>query len=172
MVEKLFPDPFLKTQNQVYLWVNNLKFYTVCSYCMLGSGLSKYIETKLQTTYFYLIRSFFKNKKRSGTSFPVSFWHDFWRKILCAIAWPNIIVWLSGCLYFVRYWEIYVLELFFNQVVTSWISKSTFNFLIKPFFLHYQNVKAIIQISWERQKLFRWSKKYFSPFLKEFNWIK
>ena len=80
MVEKLFPDPFLKTQNQVYLWVNNLKFYTVCFYCMLGSGLSKYIETKLQTTCFYLIRSFFKNKKRSGTSFPVSFSAWFLKK--------------------------------------------------------------------------------------------
>ena len=34
VVEKLFTDPFLKNQNWVYLWINNLKFYTVCFYCM------------------------------------------------------------------------------------------------------------------------------------------
>ena len=49
MVEKLFPDPW------AYLWINTLKFYTVCFYCMPSWGLSKYIETKLQTTYFYLV---------------------------------------------------------------------------------------------------------------------
>ena len=35
MVEKLFPDLFLKNQNRAYLWINGLKFYTVCFYCML-----------------------------------------------------------------------------------------------------------------------------------------
>ena len=29
VVEKLFPDPFLKNQNLPYLWINILKFYTV-----------------------------------------------------------------------------------------------------------------------------------------------
>ena len=33
-VEKLFPDFFLKNQNPVYLWMNNLRFYTVCFYGM------------------------------------------------------------------------------------------------------------------------------------------
>ena len=46
---------FSKNQNWVYLWSNSLKFYTVCVYCMSRYGLSKYIETKLQTTYFYII---------------------------------------------------------------------------------------------------------------------
>ena len=27
--EKLFPDSFLKNQNQAYLWINSLKLYTV-----------------------------------------------------------------------------------------------------------------------------------------------
>ena len=52
VVEKLFPDPFLKNQNGKYLWINSLKIYT---YYMTSSGLSKYIETKLWTTSFYLI---------------------------------------------------------------------------------------------------------------------
>ena len=28
-VEKLVLDPFLKNQNDTYLWINSLKFYTV-----------------------------------------------------------------------------------------------------------------------------------------------
>ena len=54
VVEKLFPDIFLNSQNGVYLQINSLKFYTVSLYCMLICGLSKYSErqltTKLQTT--------------------------------------------------------------------------------------------------------------------------
>ena len=41
VVKKLFPDPFLKTQNWAYIWVNSLKFYTVCFYCMSRWRLSK-----------------------------------------------------------------------------------------------------------------------------------
>ena len=55
VVEKLFPDPFLKKEIWVYLWINSLKFYTVSFYCMLIWGQSKYSETKLQTICFYLI---------------------------------------------------------------------------------------------------------------------
>ena len=41
-------------------------------------GLSKYIETKLQTTCFYLLRlSFSKNKKKFGTNLPASFFASF-----------------------------------------------------------------------------------------------
>ena len=41
VVEKLFPDSFLKNQNWLYLWINSLKFYTVCFYCMISWVLSK-----------------------------------------------------------------------------------------------------------------------------------
>ena len=50
MVEKLFPGLFLKNQIRAYPWISSLKFYTVCFYYMPSLGLSKYIETKLQTT--------------------------------------------------------------------------------------------------------------------------
>ena len=73
-MERLFPDPFLKTQNQAYLWFNSLKFYTICFYLMQSCGLSKYIETKLHTT-------FSKNKKRRGTSLFASFSARFSKKI-------------------------------------------------------------------------------------------
>ena len=44
--EKLFPDPSLKNQNWVYLWIISLKVHTVCLYCIPSWGLSKYIDTK------------------------------------------------------------------------------------------------------------------------------
>ena len=40
------------------------------SISMPSWGLSKYIETKLQTTCIYLILSYFEKKRRSGTSLP------------------------------------------------------------------------------------------------------
>ena len=53
MIEKLFPGPFFKNQKWAYLWINNLKFYTVCFYCMPSSGLLKNIETKLKPLAYY-----------------------------------------------------------------------------------------------------------------------
>ena len=35
---------------------------------------------------------------------------------------------LTGCFYFLRYWAICVLQLFVNQVVTSWVLKLTLSF--------------------------------------------
>ena len=61
MVEKLVPDSFLKSLNWSYLWINSLKFYKICFYCVTSWGLSKYIGIKLQTTCFHLILSFLKN---------------------------------------------------------------------------------------------------------------
>ena len=65
---------------------------------MASWRLSKYIEAKLQTTFFHLILSFFQKLKRGLelVSLP-HFWHNFWRKIfllLYSINWPNVIVWL------------------------------------------------------------------------------
>ena len=56
VVEKLFLDPFLKNQHWAYLWTKSSKFYAVCFYCIASSGLSKYIEIKLQTTCFYFLK--------------------------------------------------------------------------------------------------------------------
>ena len=63
MVKKQVPEGFLKNYNWAYLWINSLKFYTVSFYCMQSWGPSKYIETKLQTTCFYLLLSFSKEQK-------------------------------------------------------------------------------------------------------------
>ena len=43
------PRPFSK---KAYLCIKSLKFYTVCFYHLPSLEISKYIETKLQTTCF------------------------------------------------------------------------------------------------------------------------
>ena len=48
VVEKLFPDYFLKNLHLVQLWINSLKSYTIFF-------SSKYSKTKLQITWFDLI---------------------------------------------------------------------------------------------------------------------
>ena len=68
VVEKLVPGPFLGNQKWPCLWINSLKLFTVCFYWVICWRLSKYIETKLQATCFYLKLSI--KKKRSGTSLP------------------------------------------------------------------------------------------------------
>ena len=40
-VEKLASDPFQKKENGEYLWINILKFYTACFYCMSKSRTTK-----------------------------------------------------------------------------------------------------------------------------------
>ena len=119
--EKLVPDPFLKNENWTYLWINRRKFYTVCFYCMTSWGLSRYNETKLQTTCFHVNLSFFKKLKRGLELVS----HDFGEKYFsCYILLIDQIS-LSGCLYFVGYWEICVLRFLIKQVMTSWILKLT-----------------------------------------------
>ena len=113
MVEKLVPGLFLKNWNCPYHWVNGLKFYTVCFYFMTSWGLSKYIETKLQTTCFHLILSFFKKIRRGLELVPRLIVRIiFVEKYFLSIDEIS----LSGCLYFVRHLAICVLQLFVNQV--------------------------------------------------------
>ena len=53
MVQKIFPDPFLKNHN--YVSVSIVKSFTVWLWV-----LSKYIGTKLQTNSFYSYKAFLK----------------------------------------------------------------------------------------------------------------
>ena len=49
---KTSPSSFPKSQNWIYIWISNLKFYSINFHCMPNWDLPKYIETKLQTTCF------------------------------------------------------------------------------------------------------------------------
>ena len=80
-----------------------------------------------------------------GIVSPAYFVYDFLTKIFLILylltdqtSWP-------GCLFFLRYWTICVLQLFVNQVVTSWILKLTLSFQSSRFFQMTKN-------SWQKLK--------------------
>ena len=141
VVEKLIPDLFLKNQNWAYLWINSLNFYTVCFYWMESWGLSKYIETKLQTICFHFILSFIKKQKgRLELVSLLYFPHNFWKKIflsLYSINWPNFIFWL-----------LLLCEILGNMLIANVCEPGCdvlnfevdLIFRVKPFFLHDWNV--------------------------------
>ena len=58
---------------------------------------------------------------------PAHFVYDFQQKCSCDILLTDQIS-LPGCLYFLRYWAICLLQLFVNQVVTPWILELTLSF--------------------------------------------
>ena len=68
VVEKLFPDPVLKSRNSADLWADSLKFYTVCFHCVPRWRPSKYIESYCRVLTFTSYKAFSKNKKRSWIS--------------------------------------------------------------------------------------------------------
>ena len=168
MVERLVPDPFLKNENWAYLRINSLKYYTVCFYCTASWGLSKYIETKLQTTCFHIIKLFRKIKRSLELVFLLYFPHNFWRKIfllLYFINWPNFIVW------FPLHCEILdnmCIAIVCKPCCDIMIFEVNVIFLIKPFFLHNRRVVKKTEISCERKELLRWNKNHFLLFLKGF----
>ena len=91
------PRPISEKKSWAYLSINTLKLYTICFYCMANWRLSKYIETKLQSTCVHLTLSFFKKWRGLELVTLPHFPYNFWRKIilsLCSINWPNFIVWL------------------------------------------------------------------------------
>ena len=67
-VEKLFPDPVLKSRNWAYLWANSLQFYLVCFHCVPSWKPSNYIESYCRVLAFTSYEAFSKNKKRSWIS--------------------------------------------------------------------------------------------------------
>ena len=59
---------------------------------------------------------------------PAHFVHDFSTKMFLMLFFINLQISLPGCLYFLRYLAICVLQWFVNQIVTSWILKLTLSF--------------------------------------------
>ena len=135
-MEKIVPDPFLENKNWAYLWINSLDFHTICFYCIPNWGLSKYIETKLQTTCVYLILSIFKKETEVWNWSPcLTFCIAFEQKFFsCDILLIDQVS-FCGCFYFVGYRAICVFQLF---IVYSNCFKLIF--LIKLFLLHDQKV--------------------------------
>ena len=68
------------------------------------------------------------------------FVYDFSTKMFLVLFLLTDQISLPGCLYFMRYWAICVLQLIINQVATPKIFEVNIIFLIQPFFLHDQKV--------------------------------
>ena len=63
VVEKLVTDSFINIQNWEHLWISCLKYYKFFFIVCPSFGLPKYIKTKMLTTCFGLIYSFFLKKQ-------------------------------------------------------------------------------------------------------------
>ena len=119
---KTIPRSFSKKWKWACLWINSLKFYTLWFYCILSWGLSKDIETKLQTKLaFTSYKAVLKNKKLSRTCLPASFSARLKRSkiflLLCYINWPYLII----CVFLLRdkSGSLWIAILFVSQIVTS-----------------------------------------------------
>ena len=114
--KKLFSDHFLKKPKS-YPWTKSLKFYTVCFYRMPSWGLLKYIETKLQTTCFYLTHTHTHKKKKS---LPPSFSEWFLKKNISLV----IFYYLTKfhCLAAFTSWDIGQ-YMYYNCLLTRWRHK-------------------------------------------------
>ena len=76
-------------QNWVYLWINILKFYTVCFLLYANLRTIEDNDTKLQTVTLNSYKAFLKNKKRSSKSLCLIFYKFFEKKnLLYSITWP------------------------------------------------------------------------------------
>ena len=85
VVEKLIPNLFLKIQIEHIFGSTFWNFIQLVLIACLSRGLPKYIKTKVLTIRFYVIGSFSKSKKKSGTNLPAYILHDFWRKIFSPV---------------------------------------------------------------------------------------
>ena len=145
MADNLFPDPFLKNQNWVYLWINSLK--VLYSFFLFHANL-RAIEIQgnraADHLHLHLYNTFLKNKKRSGIVSLSDFLHAFWRKmflLLYSIKWPSFSVWLhlirqklsNMCIVIASYPGCDVMNFKTNRI-----------FLTKLFFPHDQNFKTKI----------------------------
>ena len=104
-VEKLVPDPFLKSQNLLYIWINSLKFYMI-----YFQFTSKSWATKIYWNYgadhliLPHIKVFWKKKSHCLIFCMIYEEKSFSRHSTNQIS-------LSVCHYFLRYREIRVLQL-------------------------------------------------------------
>ena len=130
------------------------------------------IETMLQTTCFYLIQTFLKKRKRSGTVFLAHFLHDFFKKIISIV----ILYYLTKFDWLAAFtlWDIgqYV---YYNCLLTRFWRHKFWNYPYlsnQVIFSHGQYLNTKIEISWEWGEILRWNKNHFSSLLKGFQWSK
>ena len=103
VMEKLFPDSFLKNQN----WTSFIQFvFVVCQV----EGYQNILKLSCRLLAFTSHTKLFRKVKRDlELIFLAQFLHDFNEKCISCYIILTDQVSLSGCLSFVRYWTIFVL---------------------------------------------------------------
>ena len=112
--EKLFPDSFLKNLNWAYIWINNIKFIQFVFVDCQVDDYRSILKLSCWPLVFVSNQAFFlKKKKKRGAPVLFSAWYLKKKYLPCYILLPDQIS-LFSCLYYVRYWAIYVLQFFVN----------------------------------------------------------
>ena len=133
-MEILFPELFPKNQNLTSLWINSLKFCTVCFSCMSSQGLPKYIENNCRPLAFTSFKAFWKNKNRPETSLPASFSAWFLKKNISFVMFYDcsIVMFKFHCLIF--FINVYNM-LYCNCLLAKlWRYKFEINLILSSFF--------------------------------------
>ena len=141
MVEKLVQTLFWTIIIGNIFGSNFIQFaYIACA----SQLLPKYIKTKVQIVCFYLLQSWFKKKKRSGTSLPASFFTWFLRKIikLHSINGPNFVFWRPILLEVLKNMCILNNRFSTDDVINS---KINISFFMKLFFHMTKKVRTKIE---------------------------
>ena len=152
------PHLFLRNQNWAYLWINSLKFHTLCFYCMSKSRTTK-TNWKQGVNHLLWLHTklFYKTKRGLKLVFLLHFLHNFSRNIflmIYSITWPNFTVWLS---HFLGYLEICLLYFF---VFLSY----------QDVLVHNQNSQDKNVNIYKQKELLRRNKKDYLSLLKGFHW--
>ena len=94
VVEKLFPDLFLKNENLAYLWINSLKLYTIFSILYQVEDYPNILKPGYRSLAFTWYKALLENKKSLTLAW---FLHDSWRKtslLFYSIDRPDVIFFL------------------------------------------------------------------------------
>ena len=136
-------------------------FICVDFLAFLKNGLVRKIGLILKFMTFIIFD--FLEKSLEIVSPPHFVYVVFLKLYLCTLLTDQIL--FPDCLYFLRYWLIYVLQLFVNQVVMSKILKLILSFWSSCFLISWK----IQDTNLEREEVLSWNKRHFSSFLNGFH---
>ena len=85
-IPRLFP----KNQDWIDIWINSLKFYSVCIVCQVEDYWN-ILKLNYRSLAFTVYEAFLKTKMCFGTSFPASFSKRFLKKSIFIIMFYNLI---------------------------------------------------------------------------------
>ena len=95
--------PFSKNQNWAYLWINSMKFYTVCFIVCKVEGYQNIVKLSWRPLAFTSNKAFCKIRKRSRRPSCLIFYILFEENCFCCHILSIYQISLSPSFFFVRY---------------------------------------------------------------------